>query len=61
MLETLSQVDPVNWWDKVPQDVKDDVQKSEETERQKQWMALDSRSKLALTTLPQLLRIMDEE
>ena len=60
VLETLSEIDPVNWWDKVPKDVQDEVQKNEETEFQKQWMALDSRSKLVLTTLPQLLRIMDE-
>lgn len=60
VLDTLSQVDPTNWWDKVPQDVQTEVQKLEETEHQKQWMALDSRSKLALTTLPQLLRIMDD-
>src|ERR1700691_1986291 len=60
VLDTLSQVDPVKWWDKVPQDVQTEVQTLEETEHQKQWMALDSRSKLALTTLPQLLRIMDD-
>lgn len=60
VLDTLSQVDPVNWWDKVPSDLQTEVQTLEQTEHQKQWMALDSRSKLALTTLPQLLRIMDE-
>ena len=60
VLDTLSQKDPVNWWDKVPPDVQKEVQDLEATEQQKQWMALDSRSKLALTTLPQLLRIMDE-
>ena len=60
VLETLTEIDPTNWWDRVPKDVQDEVQKLEETEHQKQWMALDSRSKLALTTLPQLLRIMDD-
>jgi Swt1-like HEPN len=60
VLETLSELDKINWWDRVPKDVQDEVQKLEETEEQKQWMALDSRSKLALTTLPQLLRIMDD-
>ena len=60
VLETLSELDKVNWWDRVPKDVQDEVQKLEETEQQKRWMALDSRSKLALTTLPQLLRIMDD-
>jgi hypothetical protein len=60
VLETLSELDKVEWWSRVPKDVQDDVQKAEETEEQKQWMALNSRSKLALTSLPQLLRIMDE-
>ncbi len=60
VLETLSDFDKASWWDRIPKDVQDEVQKLEETEYQKQWMALDSRSKLALTTLPQLLRIMDD-
>jgi Swt1-like HEPN len=60
VLESLSELDPVNWWDRVPMDVQTEVKGLEETEVQKQWMALSSRSKLALTTLPQLLRIMDE-
>ena len=60
VLDTLSELDKMNWWEKVPKDVQDEVLKLEETEYQKQWMALDSRSKLALTTLPQLLRIMDD-
>ena len=60
VLETLSQLDPVNWWDKIPPDVQKEVQDLEATEQQKQWMALDSRSKLALTTLPQLLKVMDD-
>ena len=60
VLETLSELDNVNWWDRVPKDVQDEVEKLEQTEEQKQWMALNSRSKLALTTLPQLLRIIEE-
>jgi Swt1-like HEPN len=60
VLETLSELDNTNWWDRVPKDVQDEVRDLEEKEQQKQWMALDSRSKLALTTLPQLLRIIDE-
>lgn len=61
VLETLSELDKVDWWARVPKDVQDEVEKAEQTEEQKQWMALNSRSKLALTTLPQLLRIMDEQ
>jgi hypothetical protein len=59
-LETLSELDKTNWWDRIPKDVQDEVKTLEDTEQQKQWMALDSRSKLALTTMPQLLRIIDE-
>lgn len=47
------------WWDHVPQDVKDEVAKLEQTEEIKSWMALGSRDKSALMTLPQLLRVID--
>jgi Swt1-like HEPN len=60
VLETLSELDNVNWWSRVPKDVQDEVEKLEQTEEQKQWMALNSRSKLALTTLPQLLKIIED-
>jgi len=60
VLESLSEIAKENWWDRVPKDVHTEVEKHEQTEEQKQWMALDSRSKLALTTLPQLIRIIDD-
>jgi hypothetical protein len=60
VLESLSDVEKENWWNRVPKDVQSEVEKHEQTEEQKQWMALSSRSKLALTTLPQLVRIIDE-
>ncbi len=60
VLETLSELDKVDWWARVPKDVQDEVEKLEATEEQKQWMALNSRSKLALTTLPQLLKVMED-
>lgn len=47
------------WWDYVPEDVKDEVTRLEETEEAKSWMALGSRDKSALLTLPQLLRVID--
>src|ERR1700691_1644015 len=47
------------WWDHVPQDVKDDVSKLEQAEEIKSWMALGSRDKSALMTLPQILRVVD--
>jgi len=60
VLSTLAEDDKENWWNKVPKDVRDEVEKLEQTEETKTWMALGSRDKLALSTLPQLLRIMDE-
>jgi hypothetical protein len=60
ILTVLSEKDKDNWWNAVPKDVQDEVAKAEETEDRKKWMNLDSRGKLALTTLPQLMRIMDE-
>jgi len=60
ILTVLSEKDKDNWWNAVPKDVQDEVVKAEETEDRKKWMNLDSRGKLALTTLPQLIRIMDE-
>jgi Swt1-like HEPN len=48
------------WWAKVPKDVKDEVTRLEETEEVNSWMALGSRDKSALLTLPQLLRVIDE-
>lgn len=48
-----------NWWDLVPLDVKNDVERLEATEETKAWMALGSRDKSALMTYPQLLRVVD--
>ncbi|MGB6078644.1 MAG: Swt1 family HEPN domain-containing protein [Xanthobacteraceae bacterium] len=47
------------WWDKVPNDVQVDVTRLEETEESKGWMALGSRDKSALLTLPQLLKLIE--
>jgi len=60
ILNVLSEADQDNWWNALPQDVRDEVVKQETTEEAKRWMNLNPRGKLALTTLPQLLRIMDE-
>ncbi|MBI5433910.1 MAG: hypothetical protein HZA52_13850 [Planctomycetes bacterium] len=59
VVEVLSSDPAVSWWDKLPQDVKDEVTKLEENEEAKSWMALGSRDKSALLTYPQLLRIME--
>jgi hypothetical protein len=47
------------WWDFAPSDVKDEVTKLEQTEEVKSWMALGSRDKSGLLTLPQLLKIVE--
>jgi hypothetical protein len=60
ILTVLSETDSENWWNAVPQHVRDDVTKLEENEDRKKWMNLDSRGKLSLTTLPQLLSIIDD-
>jgi hypothetical protein len=44
----------------VPGDIQTEVTKLEETEEMKSWMALGSRDKSALMTLPQLLRVIDQ-
>jgi len=51
--------DGKTWWDFAPQDVKDYVTGLEQTEEVKSWMALGSRDKSALMTLPQLLRLIE--
>lgn len=60
ILTVLSEADRENWWNAVPQNVQDEVAKLEETEDKKKWMNLDSRGKLAMTTLGQLISIMDD-
>ena len=59
IVDVLSKTSTSSWWDKVPTDVKDEVAKLEATEEIKSWMALGSRDKSALLTLPQLLRIIE--
>jgi hypothetical protein len=59
MVEVLSKNGTETWWEKVPPDVQDEVSRLEQTEEIKSWMALGSRDKSALMTLPQLLRVID--
>jgi len=56
----LSADPAAQWWDKVPKDVQDYVGTLENTEDAKQWMALGSRDKSTLMTLPQLLRVIEQ-
>jgi hypothetical protein len=58
IVEVLSK-DGGTWWDKVPVDVQQEISRLEETEEVKGWMALGSRDKSALMTLPQLLKVIE--
>ena len=58
IVEVLSKENET-WWDKVPPDVQQEMTKLEETEEVKSWMALGSRDKSALMTLPQLLKVIE--
>jgi hypothetical protein len=60
VLDVLSEQDPERWWAKVPKHVQQDVEELERKEETKGWMALGSRSKLSLTTYPQLLDIVEQ-
>ena len=59
VVEVLSKEGTQAWWDHVPKDVQDEVEKLEATEEVKRWMALASRDKSSLMTYPQLLRVID--
>ncbi len=59
LVEVLSKDGKEEWWDKLPKDVQDEVNKLAETEEIKSWMALGSRDKSALMTYPQLLRTIE--
>lgn len=48
-----------NWWNKLPGDVKDEIERLEENEEIKSWMAIGSRDKSRLMTYAQLLRVID--
>ncbi|WP_124517778.1 Swt1 family HEPN domain-containing protein [Burkholderia stagnalis] len=58
-VEVLSNDATDDWWQKLPQDVRDEIIKLEENEESKSWMALGSRDKSALMTYPQIIRVID--
>ena len=61
IVEVLSkQGQLANWYEKVPKDVQDEITKLEAAEEMKSWMSLGSRDKSALMTLPQLLKVIDQ-
>lgn len=60
IVEVLSKEDEAtSWYEKVPVDVRNEIERLEEMEETKSWMSLGSRDKSALMTLPQLLKVID--
>jgi hypothetical protein len=59
IVEVLSKEEAETWWEKIPPDLQAEVTRLEETEEVKGWMALGSRDKSALMTLPQLLKVIE--
>lgn len=59
VLDVLSKDATRLWWELVPPDVQSEVEKLEQNEEVKSWMALGSRDKSSLMTFPQLLRVID--
>ncbi len=60
VLGVLTETEPETWWTtKVPKNVQDEVSDLEKKEETKAWMGLGARDKISLTTLPQLLSIIE--
>lgn len=59
IIDVLSQDPAVQWWEKLPTDVRSEVEALESAEDTKTWMALGTRDKSSLMTYPQLLRVID--
>lgn len=59
VVSSLTEAFSEAWWDKIPTDVQEYVSGLEQTEETKRWMAIGSRDKSALLTLPQLVRVID--
>lgn len=59
VVQVLTNAGQETWWEKIPRDVQDEVQKLEDNEETKIWMSLGSRDKSALMTYPQLLRVIE--
>jgi hypothetical protein len=60
LVDVLSGDPAVQWWDKIPGDVRKAIEELEQNEETKGWMALGSRDKSSLMTYPQLMRVIDE-
>lgn len=60
ILSESGKKEEAEWWPLVREDIRKKVQELEATEEIKKWMSLNSRGKIFLLTLPQLLTIIDE-
>lgn len=60
VLSVLVEQSQDTWWDNIPQNVRDDVEKLESKEASKEWMGLEAREKLALATFRQLIAIIEQ-
>ncbi|MGE4234153.1 MAG: Swt1 family HEPN domain-containing protein [Bacteriovoracia bacterium] len=61
VLDGLSESYKDGWWEKIPLNLRQEIEKVQENDERKTWMAHSSRSKLDLATLPQLVAIMDDK
>jgi hypothetical protein len=59
IISVLSNEPAISWWDKLPPDVRTEIEGLEATEDTKSWMALGTRDRSSLMTYPQLLRVVD--
>lgn len=59
IISVLSNDATVPWWEKIPSDVRSEVESLEAADDTKSWMGLGTRDKSALMTYPQLLRVID--
>ena len=60
VVEVLSSDSTMQWWNKIPPDVRTAIEELEQTEETKSWMVLGTRDKSSLMTYPQLIRVIDE-
>lgn len=60
VVDALSKDGTEEWWSKIPPDIQGEIEKLEQTEEAKQWMALGSRDRSGLLTYPQLLAVIDK-
>jgi hypothetical protein len=61
VLDSLSETYKENWYSRVPSNIQVEIDKTQENDERKAWMAHSSRSQLDFATLPQLISIIDDK